>query len=300
MAAELNPKPFMVAGNHDVGGIATTTKEGPSQKRLDLFEKAVGPHFYAADLPRGMRLVAINTSLLGSGTPLEKAQWELLERELGPSVPARSRVLLMHYPPFVDTPDEPDGYMGLNRPERQAHSEAARGREGGRGLDRASASSARAYRFGTNTITAPPVSFGLPRDKQAPVGCSLRLRRANRSEPRYVTWANQKRELHPLASTFSTIPGTVRRRCNRNTCTGSRAAILPHRTLAPRFFPRGAVQFGRSKGAAAAYEMDSRGAHRRARRFMVGSEQLRGSAHAGHSGCRRRRGIEGRISPRTV
>ena len=166
--AELKPTPYVVAGNHDVGGIPSGDKPGPSQQRLDLYQKIIGPHFYTADLPRGMKLVALDSSLFGSGNPLENAQWNLLERELGPSVPDRSRILLMHYPPFVNTADEADEYMSLNRPERQRFLKLLETKKAAVVITGHQHRPREVNSSEIKIVTAPPISFGLPREKQAP------------------------------------------------------------------------------------------------------------------------------------
>lgn len=117
-----------VPGNHDVGDKRVAGKPRPSAKRLALYERMLGPSFYAEDVG-GIRLVAVNSTLLGSGMKKEKAQWRMIKREARRRS-ALPKVLLLHYPLFVDSPDEPGGtYWAVEpKPRRRLLNALKKGR----------------------------------------------------------------------------------------------------------------------------------------------------------------------------
>ncbi|MBV9868309.1 MAG: metallophosphoesterase [Abitibacteriaceae bacterium] len=157
---------LVVPGNHDVGDKIIPGKEGGiTAKRLAQYEAVFGPSFYVSKQPH-LRVIAVNSSLLGSGLPQEAQQWDFLEKELGQPATLPT-VLLMHYPPFLKTADEAGGgYWNIEPAPRQ------------RLLDLIKRGKVTAVLTGhlhrplqnqlgeTVCITTPPVSWGIPKGKQ--------------------------------------------------------------------------------------------------------------------------------------
>ena len=111
---------FVIPGNMDVGNKRTAGAGamgdrdhrdiGVNAKRLDLFSSYFGPIHWTF-LHRGVRFTGIYAAVAGSGLPHEDRLWRLLERL--PQLPrARHHVAVMHYWPFIETPDEPLWDMG--------------------------------------------------------------------------------------------------------------------------------------------------------------------------------------------
>ena len=199
----LNAPACWVPGNHDLGDKPMPgRKSGQTIERVERYEKALGPAFYAADVVPGVRVVAIASSLLTSGLPAEAAQWSMLERELAPRSPADQdrplMFLLTHYPPFVVDPNEADEYFNINGPARSrlialiarsnvtavlsGHLHRPLGTMIGRVPD----------------VGAPAVSFGLPKGKQD-VGWTLVTLHAD---------GRVDAEQHPIVAAPAPAPAT--------------------------------------------------------------------------------------------
>ncbi len=99
----------VIPGNHDIGDHPQSRKlDQPVNARrmarwLDVFET---DRFCVEQ--GGLRIVGMNTELLGSGLPQERDQWEWVAAELAPRGPSGSRpaLLFMHKPLFARRPDE--------------------------------------------------------------------------------------------------------------------------------------------------------------------------------------------------
>lgn len=158
-----------VYGNHDVGAKHTDGgKGGITEARLERIEKAFGPSFWEKTRS-GIRVVAINTSLINSGFAREAEQWEFLEGAF--RAPAdKPTLLLLHYPPFTKTPDEAeDPYWNLAPTPRERLLDLVK-----KGGVKAMLSGHLHYPLNVQygdipLVVGPAVSFGLPRAKQ-PVG----------------------------------------------------------------------------------------------------------------------------------
>ncbi len=75
--------------------------------RVARMEASLGPSFWAEALA-GARIIAVNSSLFGSGLPQERMQWGFLESLLArPASPPT--VLLAHDPPYISAAAEPGG-----------------------------------------------------------------------------------------------------------------------------------------------------------------------------------------------
>ncbi|MDR3707549.1 MAG: metallophosphoesterase [Capsulimonadaceae bacterium] len=172
MAAEFSAPAYWVPGNHDVGG-----KHGPGKtdtvadRFVEAYEAIMGPSYWVVRAA-ALRVIGINSSLLGSGLPIEQAQWSFLEKQLCEPVPAPT-LLLMHYPPYLFDADEPgDDYWNLE-PAPRARLLALLQRGG-----ICAVLSGHIHRplnnvwNGIPLITSLPVSFGLPIGKQ-PEGWTL-------------------------------------------------------------------------------------------------------------------------------
>jgi 3',5'-cyclic AMP phosphodiesterase CpdA len=164
---KFKPPVYFVPGNHDVGHKFNSGKKDGTvtRDRVELFEKNLGPSFFTKT-KAGVRVIGINTSLLGSGYDRETEQWAFLEKEL--AKPAKTPpILFMHYPPYVKTVGEAGGVYWNIEPEPRQRL-LALAKQGGCELllsghlhhtleNRAD---------GILLFSAPPISFGLPKNKQ--------------------------------------------------------------------------------------------------------------------------------------
>ena len=162
-----------VPGNHDVGGKKLATRPGVAvtSVRVDQFEKRLGPSWWSASIGSAnrVRVIGVNASLLGSGLPEESAQWTFLEKELGRARAPRT-LLLMHYPPFVSSPDEPGGDYWNIEPAPRARLIALILQPRARVVGVLSGHLHRwnDTRLGSiRMLTTPPISFGIPAGPQA-------------------------------------------------------------------------------------------------------------------------------------
>jgi len=162
-----------VFGNHDVGGKrAAGQKGGVTAGRVALAEQTFGvPSFWSRAF-NGVRVIGLNSSLLGSGLPEEAEQWSFLENELKAQSKTPS-IVLMHYPLFVKSAAEPGGEYWNIEPEPRARLLALLQSGGVRAvLTGHLHKSLTGQQGGIFLYTTPPVSFGLPRGKQ-PEGWTL-------------------------------------------------------------------------------------------------------------------------------
>ncbi len=127
----------VIPGNMDTGNKHTRTP-GNWAKTDDIamnltasqithFERFFGPSRWSF-VHKGTRFTGFYGAIAGSGIPQEQAMWEWLERL--PQLPAQEHhVVMMHYPLFIDNPDEDnfdltdpkhyhDWYFGINQPYR--------------------------------------------------------------------------------------------------------------------------------------------------------------------------------------
>lgn len=159
--------PFLIVpGNHDVGDKRTADKPGSvTAQRVASYEAALGHSFWVDQRP-GVRVVGLNSSLLGSGLAREVDQWAFLDKVLArpAGVPT---VVLLHHPPFVEAADEKGGTYWNIEPAPRARLLALL--QSGHVC---AVFSGHLHRplfnqyAGVSFLTAPPVSFGLPRGLQ--------------------------------------------------------------------------------------------------------------------------------------
>jgi serine/threonine-protein phosphatase CPPED1 len=107
-----------VAGNHDVG-------DSPTCESIAAFRAAFGPDRAAFD-HGGSRFIIVDSSLIGSpnGCPAEASEqlrWLRSELDRARRTKRRHVVVFEHHPPFVEKPDEPDGYFCLPLAHRKEY-----------------------------------------------------------------------------------------------------------------------------------------------------------------------------------
>lgn len=159
---------FSVPGNHDVGDKILPDKPGGvNEARLNAYEKAVGPLYFVSNQPK-VRIIGINSSLLGSGLPQEARQWEFLEKTLAEPM-AVPTVLLMHYRPFLKTADEEGGgYWNVEPAPRRRLLDLIRKYHVRAVLSGHLHRELFDEQDGIAYITTTAVSWGIPKDKQTP------------------------------------------------------------------------------------------------------------------------------------
>ena len=129
---------FVIPGNMDVGNKHTdrTGTKRPwddvvlnmKSSRLDLFSSYFGPIHWTF-LYRGVRFTGFYAAVAGTGFPQEERLWSMLERLPG-LPPSEHHVAIMHYWPFMESPDEPlwditrveeydNWYFSIDPPHRQ-------------------------------------------------------------------------------------------------------------------------------------------------------------------------------------
>ncbi len=159
---------YVVPGNHDVGQKHNSGKQGEvTEDRVALYEQNFGLSYWSRSVS-GIRIIGLNSSLLGSGLPEEGDQWAFLENALAPSE-TQPTLIVMHYPLYLVSADEPGGtYWNvepiprarlLNLIKQNGHVLAVLTGHLHRLLVNTTPE-------GTLLYSSPPVSFGLPKGKQ--------------------------------------------------------------------------------------------------------------------------------------
>ena len=159
---------WYVPGNHDVGNKPLPKASAPVHSlRVARYELKMGPSWFVRE-HAGVRVVGINSMLLGSDLARERKQWAMLEAALGKPA-GQPTILLSHLPLFLKDPREPGGdYWNLEPVPRLRRLSLLQ--LGGVGT----VLSGHLHRPLTNRhdgiffYTTPPVSFGLPAGKQPP------------------------------------------------------------------------------------------------------------------------------------
>jgi 3',5'-cyclic AMP phosphodiesterase CpdA len=119
-AKKLNAPVFYVPGNHDVGHKFNSGKPNgtTTAERVTAYERIMGPSFFATN-EHGVRIIGLNSSLLGSGLEREREQWAFLEAELA-RADGMPKVLFMHYPLFItDATEKGGGYWNIEPEPRE-------------------------------------------------------------------------------------------------------------------------------------------------------------------------------------
>ena len=159
---------YFVPGNHDVGHKFNSGKTNGTVTpgRVETYERALGPSWFVKK-KAGLRILGINSSLLGSSFLQEEQMWTFLEREL--AQPARQQtILFMHYPLFLKTLDEPGGDYFNTEPEPRMRLYNLLKQAGVKIVLTGHLHHPLINRRdGILFLTTLPVSFGLPAGKQA-------------------------------------------------------------------------------------------------------------------------------------
>jgi 3',5'-cyclic AMP phosphodiesterase CpdA len=164
---------WFVPGNHDAGHKFNSGHvEGTiTRERVETCEKNLGPSWFSKKRA-GVRVLGINSSLLGSGFEREEELWKFLEHELAKPV-RMPTILFMHYPLYLKSMDEPGGdYFNMEpAPRRRLYNLLKQG--GVKMVLTGHLHRSLVHRQdGILFLTTPPISFGLPRGKQ-PEGWTL-------------------------------------------------------------------------------------------------------------------------------
>ena len=163
---------FYVPGNHDVGNKIIPGKGGTvTEARVKQFEQKLGPSFFVK-IVAGVRIIGINSPILGSDLPSEKAMWVFLERELGrPS--SMPTVIFSHYPAFLKQADEGGGDYWNMEPEPRKKLLGLLKQGGVKTMLSGHLHRDLVNRWeGILFISTRPIAFGLPKGKQ-PEGWTL-------------------------------------------------------------------------------------------------------------------------------
>lgn len=114
----LKPRLYFVPGNHDVGDKPMdTSPAGPlNSTSLDVYEKHFGKTWHSIE-HQDCLFMTINSSLVNSGENDEARQRAWIESTLENSRDKRI-FLFSHYPPFINSANEPDHYDNYAEPGR--------------------------------------------------------------------------------------------------------------------------------------------------------------------------------------
>jgi 3',5'-cyclic AMP phosphodiesterase CpdA len=158
---------WFVPGNHDVGNKVNSGKGNEvTEARVKDYETRMGPDWFSTNAA-GVRIIGIDSPLLGSGLDRETAMWTFLERELAAPAPLPG-ILFMHYPLFVKAPDEPGGIYWNVEPAARARLLGLLRRAGVKIVLTGHLHRPLLNRHdGMFLFTTPPTSFGLPAGKHS-------------------------------------------------------------------------------------------------------------------------------------
>lgn len=117
-AKRLRAPLHVVPGNHDIGDkvISWSPAGAISNKKIALYEKHFGAHYYSVD-HRDLHLIVVNAPLINSGLPGEIDQKTWLESDLVSNRGKRT-FMFIHHPPFISEPDEGHFYDNIDEPGR--------------------------------------------------------------------------------------------------------------------------------------------------------------------------------------
>jgi 3',5'-cyclic AMP phosphodiesterase CpdA len=96
-----------IAGNHDVGETPMAARNGQvvDPARLAIWRAHFGPSWWQHDL-EGLRVIGLDSALMGSGLDDEARQLDFLDAALA-GRGERKVLAFVHFPPFTDDPDDP-------------------------------------------------------------------------------------------------------------------------------------------------------------------------------------------------
>jgi|YelNatPaOPRAMG01_1025707.scaffolds.fasta_scaffold06401_1 predicted phosphodiesterase len=163
------PPVWVVPGNHDVGNKrfqGLTKPDSTSSWRVRLYESWLGRSYFAR-CRAGVRVIGLNSPILASGLPQERAMWTWLGQELAQPT-SQPTLVLTHYPLFEERPDEPAHPYWNVDPEPRARLLATLAKAGVRAVLSGHLHRDLTNQFGQMLLlTTRPVSVGLPKGKQA-------------------------------------------------------------------------------------------------------------------------------------
>ena len=105
---QFNAPVWYVPGNHDIGNKRVPgNKEAVTFRKLADYEMRMGNSWWVREFS-GVRVIGINSCILGSGMDREKRMWRDLEKELArPS--KKTTIAMLHHPLFQKSAGEPGG-----------------------------------------------------------------------------------------------------------------------------------------------------------------------------------------------
>ena len=110
----------MVPGNHDLGDKPNAWMPAPVVNEANhlAFEENWGAPYRSFDF-QGCHFILLDTPVLNSGLEREEDQRNWLEDDLASNTAAGRRAfVLLHYPPFLNHPDESSHYDNIDEPAR--------------------------------------------------------------------------------------------------------------------------------------------------------------------------------------
>ncbi len=163
---------YYVPGNHDVGHKFNSGKnEGTvTAERVEAYEKKLGPSFFVKK-KSGIRIIGLNSSILGSGFESEEKMWNLFQKEMSKRpVPT---IVFQHYPLFTKNVSEAGGVYFNVEPEPR-HRLLNQLKQGGVKIFLSGHlhHEQKYEQDGILLFSTAPISFGLPKGKQ-PEGWTL-------------------------------------------------------------------------------------------------------------------------------
>lgn len=118
IVADLKMPIHLIPGNHDIGDLPFdgAPANPTTSQMIDAWSKEFGAQ-YQVVIKDDVRFLLLNAQLIGSGLADEVVQREWVEAELA----ARNMrtMLMLHHPPFLSAPDEPDHYDNMSPPGRE-------------------------------------------------------------------------------------------------------------------------------------------------------------------------------------
>lgn len=95
---------YISPGNHDIG-------QTPTEQTINEFIKNYGYDRFSFRHKKSL-FIGLNSCIIKSNTPLfEESQNDWLQKELRKK--ARHKIIFVHYPFFITSPDEPDQYFNI-------------------------------------------------------------------------------------------------------------------------------------------------------------------------------------------
>lgn len=118
LASTLNAPLYLMPGNHDIGDkpVKWMPAGMVNPEFSQLYRDTFGRDFFAVE-ENGIHFVMLNSPLVNSGQPEEAEQAAWFEAYLESNAGARIFVFT-HYPPYINSTDEPSSYDNYEEPGR--------------------------------------------------------------------------------------------------------------------------------------------------------------------------------------